>query len=141
MFSSDGRWLAYESNESGSLEIYVRPFPGPGGKWQVSTGGGTYATWSRTRRELYYGTPDLRLMAAPYSVEGASFRSDKPRPWSDSRFTAGQYRRFDLHPDGERFAVSKDPDVDAAEKHDKVVFVLNFFDELRRLAPVTTRRR
>src|SRR5262249_27986342 len=49
MFSPDGRWLAYVSSESGQNEVYVRPFPGPGGKWQISTGGGSYPTWSRTK--------------------------------------------------------------------------------------------
>src|SRR4029453_8678885 len=54
MFSPDGRWLAYASTESGQYEVYVRPFPGPGGKWQISTNGGVYPTWSRTRHELLY---------------------------------------------------------------------------------------
>ena len=53
IFSPDGRWLAYQSNESGRPEVYVRPFPGQCGKWQVSTTGGINATWSRTRRELF----------------------------------------------------------------------------------------
>ena len=56
MFSPDGRWLAYVSNESGRNEVYVRPFPGPGGKWQVSADGGGTPTWSRARPELLYGT-------------------------------------------------------------------------------------
>ena len=53
-FSPDGRWIAYISNESGANEIYVRPFPGPGGKTQISTGGGSLPQWSRTGKELYY---------------------------------------------------------------------------------------
>src|SRR5262249_48758082 len=57
MFSPDGRWIAYYSDESGNYEVYVRPFPGPGGKWQISTTGGTYPVWSRTRHELLYRTP------------------------------------------------------------------------------------
>ena len=61
-FSPDGRWLAYESNESGIVEIYVRPFPGPGDKWPISTGGGTNAVWSRARHELLYLAPDGRIM-------------------------------------------------------------------------------
>ena len=66
MFSPDGRWLAYVSNESGRDEVYVRPFPGPGGTWQISTGGGSDPTWSRARHELFYGTPDHRVMVASY---------------------------------------------------------------------------
>src|SRR5438105_14911572 len=55
MFSPDGRWIAYRSNESGRNEVYVRPFPGGrGGKWQISTGGGLYGIWSNNGRELFY---------------------------------------------------------------------------------------
>ena len=78
MFSPDGRWLAYYSNESGRYEVYVRPFPGPGGKWQISTNGGGVPTWSRARHELFYAALD-RIMVASYGVEGDSFRAEKPR--------------------------------------------------------------
>jgi hypothetical protein len=62
-FSPDERWLAYASNESGRFEIYVRPFPGPRAKWQVSTAGGTQPRWRRDGKELFYVAPDNRLMA------------------------------------------------------------------------------
>jgi Tol biopolymer transport system component/predicted Ser/Thr protein kinase len=62
-FSPDGRWLAYLSAESGTLEVYVRPFPGPGGRWQISTGGGVFPGWSRDGRELLFETLDQRVMA------------------------------------------------------------------------------
>jgi len=81
-FSPDGRWLAYSSNESGRNEVYARPFPGPGGKWQVSTAGGLLPTWSRSRRELFYMVDDGTIMVAGYIVEGDSFRAEKPRAWS-----------------------------------------------------------
>jgi Tol biopolymer transport system component len=92
MFAPDGRWIAYQSNESGRTEVFVRPFPGPGGKWQISTGGGMDATWSQTRRELLYRNPvDQRIMAASYSVDGASFKADKPHLWSQQTiFATGQ---------------------------------------------------
>jgi dipeptidyl aminopeptidase/acylaminoacyl peptidase len=64
-FSSDGRWLAYASNESGRYEIYVRPFPDAGGKWQVSTGGGSQPRWGPDGKELFYVAPDNRLLAVP----------------------------------------------------------------------------
>ena len=143
MFSPDGRWLAYASNESGRFEVYVRPFPGPGGKWQISPGtGGTLTptpTWSRMRRELFYNTPDNRIMVASYTVEGDSFRADKPRLWSEARVLQRPRQRFfDLHPDGNRIAaVAAAPETQAAIKEDKVVFIFNFFDELRRIAPPT----
>ena len=142
MFSPDGGWMAYRSDESGRDEIYVRPFLGPGGKWQISTGGGTNPTWSRTRHELFYGTTDQRIMVAPYTVEGDSFRAEKPRLWSEGRYLARplrttSLRSFDLHPDGERFALAQVTETQTAAKQDKLVFIFNFFDELRRLAPVT----
>jgi len=82
-FSPDGRWIAYRSNESGSDEIYVRPFPGPGGKWQVSTVGGSSPFWSRNGRELFYEASDRRIMVLEYTVEGNSFMPGTPRVWSD----------------------------------------------------------
>jgi serine/threonine-protein kinase len=140
MFSPDGRWLAYFSNESGRTEVYVRPFPGPGGKWQISTGGGTTPTWSRTRHELFYGTPDQRIMVSPYAVEGDSFRAEKPRFWSEGRLTPTlRQRAFDLHPDGERLALAAVPETQTTARQDKLVFIFNFFDELRRIAPAARR--
>lgn len=136
-FSPDGRWLAYESNESGAFEIYVRPFPGPGGKWQISTGGGTTAVWSRARHELLYRAPDGRIMVVSYTATGDALQAEKPRVWSE---TPVQLRpsigaNFDLHPDGERVAMA--PVTEAATGPTHVTLIFNFFDELRRLAPVT----
>jgi serine/threonine-protein kinase len=140
MFSPDGRWLAYQSDESGRFEVYVQPFPGPGSKWQISTDGGGTPTWSRIRHELFYATRDYRIMVAPYTLQGDSFHAEKPRLWSEGRFVtrqrAGPVRSFDLHPDGNRFALAKAPEADVEAKPDKLVFMFNFFDELRRLAPV-----
>jgi Tol biopolymer transport system component len=137
MFSPDGRWIAYISDESGVREVYVRPFPGPGGKAQISTGGGHSPTWSRARQELFYGTTDGRIMVLPYTVDGDSFRTEKPRLWSEGRYGQRQYRSFDLHPDGNRFVVG--PDTAATTKQDHVILVFNFFDELRRIASTTKR--
>ncbi len=136
MFSPDGRWLAYESNESGRSEVWVRPFPGPGGKWMVSAGGGVSPTWSRTKRELFYGTDGKigQIMVVPYVVQGGSFHAEKPRLWSDRRYVTD--RGFDLHPDGDRVALATAAPVQDGAKQDRVVLILNFFDELRRIAPV-----
>ncbi len=141
MFSPDGQWLAYHSNESGRNEVYVRPFPGPGGKSQISTGGGTYPTWSHTKRELFYSL-NGQIMVAPFAVEADSFRAEKPRLWSDGRYLERPGNRgFDLHPDGERFALALAPaaQTPSGTKQDKVVFIFNFFDELRRIAPAAER--
>jgi serine/threonine protein kinase/Tol biopolymer transport system component len=132
-FSPDGRWLAYNSDESGRAEVYVRPFPGRGAKLQVSTGGGADPKWSGERRELLYRSLDSQIMVASYQVTGDSFTADRPRPWSEQRFVIG--RRFAVHPDGERVAVAVLRE-SGATKQDKVVFIFNFFDELKRLAPV-----
>jgi serine/threonine-protein kinase len=135
-FSPDGRWLAYSSNESGRYEVYVRPYPGPGGKWQVSIASGSYSTWSRSRRELLFRAEDGRIMVAAYIVEGDSFRAEKPRVWSPGLvpWLIGN-QAFDLHPGGERVAVVKASGDEAHPTRDKVVLIQNFFDELRRLAP------
>ena len=70
MFSPDGRWLAYLSNETGRFEVYVRPFPGPGGKSQISTGGGLSPGWSRTKHELFFPGRAARIVVAPYCGRG-----------------------------------------------------------------------
>jgi serine/threonine-protein kinase len=141
-FSADGRWIAYQSNESGPNQIYVRPFPGPGGKWLISTEGGSFPVWSRVRKELLYAGPDNRIMMASYTATGDTFTADKPRPWANARFLprprgfgGATGRPFDLHPDGDRVAIAPVPENEQTAKQDKLVFILNFFDELRRIAP------
>jgi len=141
MFSPDGRWLAYQSQESGRDEVYVTRFPDKSSKWQISSGGGNTPTWSRSRNELYFANVNFQIMVAPYTVEGDAFIAEKPRLWSDKPFVprqrTGPNRSFDLHPDGNRFAMAAVLDTRAEVKQDKVIFVFNFFDELRRIAPVT----
>jgi hypothetical protein len=135
MFSPDGRWLAYTSKSSANVgpEVFVSPFPGPGGPWQVSTNGGSNPAWSLTRPELFYGAPDNHIMVTSYSAPGGSFRAEKPRVLSQARFTPRPVgRSFDLHPDGERFALSTAPAPEGNRTH--VTLVFGFFDELRRVA-------
>jgi Tol biopolymer transport system component len=130
MFSPDGRWIAYESDESGRNEVYVRPFPGPGGKWQISTGGGHRPVWSKRGSELFYGSTE-GMMVAEYTANGDAFETGKPRLWAAKK-DLGAY--FDLAPDGKRFAVLQEAaPVENGTEH--VTFLLNFFDELRRRAP------
>jgi Tol biopolymer transport system component len=140
-FSPDGRWLAYASNESGSYEVYVRPFPGLGGKWQISTGGGLFPKWSHNGKELFYRTTDSKIMVVTYTAFGDSFRADKPQLWSPGQFTElGLFTyNFDLHPDGKRFAVLKAPGTEQNAVVNKVSFIFNFFDELRRKLPPGSR--
>ena len=136
-FSPDGKWMAYSSNESGIDDIFVRPFPGPGGKWRVSTGSGKFPTWSRTGRELFYfSLSDGRIMVANYTVQGDSFTATKPRVWSDRQVLQPHFIRvLDLHPEAKRFAVFPRPEIEEAKGNFHVTFLLNFSDELRRRSP------
>jgi serine/threonine-protein kinase len=136
-FSPDGKWIAFMSNKSGRPEVYVRPYPGPTGEWMISNGpnGARFPTWSRKRNELFYTTFQGELMMVPYTIEGGAFVAGRPQPWSKDRFlTAITVRRFDLHPDGERFLVARAPQQQTATQQDKVVFVFNFFAELARVS-------
>jgi serine/threonine-protein kinase len=139
-FSPDGRWLAYSSTESGSFQVYVRAFPDKGGKWQISNDGGTYPTWSHNGRDLFFESLDNRIMVAAYTVQGDSFVPDKPRIWSEKRFAnlGGLFKNFDLAPDRTRIAALipvENAETQKARNH--VVFLQNFFDELRRRVPTT----
>jgi Tol biopolymer transport system component len=135
-FSPDGRFVAFTSPETGGLEVYVRPFPGDGARVRVSVSGGQYPMWSKKRRELFYwSTADSTLMVASYRMEGDTVHVDKPQTWSATAIqTRGPFRNFDLHPDGDRFAVvmttfPKEPEPD------HVTLVLDFAEELRRVLP------
>src|SRR5262249_21770281 len=67
-FSPDGKWIVYQSNESGRFEIYVQPFPGPGGKFQISTNGGAQPRWNKNGKEIFYVSLDSKMMAAPVKL-------------------------------------------------------------------------
>jgi Tol biopolymer transport system component len=131
VFSPDGRWLAYASNESGRSEVFVRSFPGPGAQWQVSTSGGSVPTWSRRRNELFYLSPDSHLMVVSYTIEGNAFRAESPQKWSEQPVNdRPTTRSYDFHPDGDRIVVGGD--LETRPTVDKVVLVTNFFEEVRR---------
>jgi hypothetical protein len=116
--------------------VYVRPFPGPGGKWQISSGGGNLPIWSSTARQLFYQTLDAYIMVADYTVEGDSFIAEKPRLWSDTPIRNLGIVNSDLAADGKRFAVFPPSEPNAEDKGAAhVTFLLNFFDELRRSVP------
>jgi len=96
--SPDGRWLAYQSNESNRNEVYVVSFPQKGGKWLISTGGGVKPAWSRDGRELYYYSADGKIMAVPITP-GSQFQFGLPRPLFDVRL-AITTASFDVSRDG-----------------------------------------
>ena len=133
-FSPDGRWIAYASDETGRFEIYVRPFPGPGGRWQVSNGGGSFPVWSRKAHELFYLESD-HVIVTSYRVSGESFTAEKLRTWTEHFLNPSAYRRFDLTTDGKRLLQLR-PLISPDEKPPtELTFLLNFFDELRRRVP------
>ena len=137
VFSPDGRWLAYSSNETGTVQVFVRAFPQPasgqGGKWQISNDGGASPHWSRGGPDLLYQSGD-RIMAVKYTAKGDTFVPEKPRVWLAK---IGGSRYWDLAPDGKRVVVAMPLETPQAPKGEhEVTFLLNFFDELRRKASV-----
>jgi serine/threonine-protein kinase len=139
MFSPDGTWLAYVSNESGRPEVYVRPYPkSPGGPRQISDGGGTAPVWSGTadRATLHYVDASGTLMASSIRLV-PSFSFESPRAlfgFADRFRLSGNTSAYDVSRDGTRFiAVSRDEDVPAGAP--QINFVLNWFEEVERLAP------
>ena len=108
-FSPDGRWVAYLSNESGQDEIYVQPFPGPGGKWQVSSGGGTDVRWCGDGKELFYIAPDSRLMAVPIRSSGQALEPGAPVALFQTQivqYPIPQRGEYDVIRDGQRFLIN-----------------------------------
>lgn len=137
-FSPDGRWLAYTSNESGRDEVYVRPFPRTETMPRlVSIGGGSGPVWAPNGSTLYYRGTSGDMMSAPVTLS-PTFTSG--RPHTLFRF-AGVYRMsgtataYDIHPDGKRFIMVSEREDAAATPRQQVNVVLNWFEELRRLAP------
>ena len=133
--SPDGHWLAYGSDSSGTYEVYVQPFPGPGAREQISFGGGTSPLWSRDGRELFFltdGDPGIvRLNAARVTI-GQSFSAEKPRELFAGRYArTGGPTAYDVSLDGARFLFSAylDP---PKQPVTRLRVVLNWFEELHR---------
>jgi len=140
--SPDGRWLAYLSDESGRIEVYVRPFPGPGGKWQISTEGGVEAEWSPKGNELFFRTGAQRekLMAVDILAQ-ASFASAKPRVVIEGTYASGLalgnlVPSYSITRDGQRFLMIKDKEAPKSTAPTQINVVLNWFEELKQRVPV-----
>jgi serine/threonine-protein kinase len=101
--SPDGRWLAYTSDESSDDEVYVRPFPLRGGKWQISTSGGTHPRWGPDGKELFYLAPGGTLTMAQLEPGERSLKVGKARPLFQASFTQSDGWPYDISPDGQRF--------------------------------------
>jgi Tol biopolymer transport system component len=101
-FSPDGRWVAYGSNASGRQEVYVTPFPGPGGKWQISTAGGSQPEWRNNGREILYLAPGGKVMSAAVDGRGSNFEVSAVRTLFEMR-TPFRNWDWDITADGQRF--------------------------------------
>ena len=134
--SPNGRFLAYQSNESGRSEIYVRPFPNADeGRWLLSTDGGSRPLWGPDGRELFYLTPGGQLTTVPVETEdGFSYGNAEP-VFEKSYVVRGYRRTYDVSPDGKRFLMIDEvtPDEPAPTE---MILVLNWTEELKRLVPV-----
>ena len=108
-FSPNGKLLAYCSLESLEQKVYVVPFPGPGGKWQVSSGGGCYPRWRRDGKELFYLSPDNKIMAAEIKSEGSSFGIETVKPLFETRVYRSTFGGYDVTADGQRFIICYEP--------------------------------
>jgi serine/threonine-protein kinase len=139
-FSPDGRWLAYLSNQSGDYRVYVDSFPHQSGKREISPDGNSSPRWSRDGKDLFFVQfrAPRQLMAVSYSSRGDSFVTEKPRVWSReiAFFTASG--SYDPAPDGKRIVVLLPADTPQSP-HNRLTFLLNFFDELRRRVPLNNR--
>jgi Tol biopolymer transport system component len=132
-FSPDGRWLAYTSNQSGTEEVYVQPYPGPGPRVQVSTNGGRSPAWGRDGAEIYYWQSAMMAVAARPTSTG--FAVDAPRKLFDGGFTlTGPVRGFDVAPDGSRFLMAR-PKPLPPQPPIELVLVENWFEELKQRVP------
>jgi serine/threonine-protein kinase len=133
-FSPNGRYFAYQSEESGRSEIYVRPFPRvDNGRWQVSTAGGTRPVWARSGRELFYLDASNTLTAVPVGISGPTISIGSPAKVFDNKYAEpNPSRHYDVSADGKRFLMLKasalgDPNATPAS----MVLVEHWFEELK----------
>ena len=117
------------SDETGTDQVYARSFPASGGKWPVSTSGGSNPVWAKNGQELFYRSGE-GMMVVGYKVTGAAFEPASPRLWA-AKNDLNQW--FDLSPDGKRFMIVE-IDTTNESPSTPVTLVLNFFEELRRRA-------
>jgi Tol biopolymer transport system component len=131
--SPDGHWMAYFSNESGRYEVYVQPYPGPGGKWQISTDGGMDVRWSVNGRELIYRNGD-KMMAVDITTQPA-FLAGKPKMLFEGPYVppSSNNSYYDVSADGQRFLMLKP--TEQAQAATQIVVVQNWFDELKQKVP------
>ncbi len=142
MFSPDGRFIAYTSDESGQTEVYVEPFPRTGGKWKISLDGGVGPLWSRSGQELFYLNGGSQMIAVDYE-NMPTFSPGAQRPLFTkfaSRILNPNFANYDIDPGGHRFVFIKQvafsSETDADARSAKINIVLNWFEELKERVPV-----
>ncbi len=131
--SPDGKWIAYQSDETGKSEIYVRPFPGAdGGRWQISTAGGDEPLWSRGGKEIFFRSESGQMMAVNVTTT-PSFAAEAPRAlFVDTTYVKSpSYRAYDLSPDDQRFVMLRALADSVTQAPTQVVLVDNWFEELK----------
>jgi len=134
MISPDGHWIAYESNESGRQEVYVRPFPNvEEGKWQISRDGGTEPVWAPRGKELFYRNGEAMMVV---DIKTAPiFTGGSPVVLFSGRYTSGlPVANYDISPDGQRFLMIKAAEEEEGQQG-QINVVVNWFEELKRLVP------
>jgi Tol biopolymer transport system component len=107
-FSPDGRFIAYSSDESGRYEVYVQTFPRSGSKWQISTGGGAQPRWRRDGRELFYISPERKVIAVDIKADASTFEVGTPKALFQTRLPGYPNPRnyYDVSADGQRFLMN-----------------------------------
>ncbi|MFM2124071.1 MAG: hypothetical protein RL328_522, partial [Acidobacteriota bacterium] len=133
--SPDGKWIAHSGGQTGT-EAFVRPFPGPGGVWQISSGGAGEVYWPRNGQVLFSG-PNNGIMQVDYTVANGSFTPGQAREWLRFPPSLQVNNGQDVTPDGKRVIVLGSVDTQSSTTGPThATFLFNFFDELRRRAPV-----
>jgi Tol biopolymer transport system component len=128
--SPTGKWMAYASNETGTFQVYVTPFPNPTGKWPISTEGGNWPRWGADDQEIFYMSPSNQLMVASVKARGASVDVIAVQPLFRVRATAGRYT-YDVTRDGKRFLINTVEDTAGPDA--SLTIVVNWHEELKRL--------
>ena len=133
--SPDGRYFAYQSDESGGFEVYVKPYPPVGqARWQISMGGGMAPVWARSGGELFYLDGSNRLLAVPVQTSGTQFKSGKPAKLFETAYSSDFYS-YDVSPDGQRFLMMKQSEAGDRMRPPTMVVVLNWLEELKQRVP------
>ena len=133
-FSPDGRWIAYMSDESGRREVYVQPYPGPGGKRQISARVGKNRSGARDGRELFFRNGD-RMMVVEVATE-PTFSAGTPRVLSEGDYLGAGIQglaQYDVSPDGQRFVMIQP--IEGEGGLSQIQVVLNWFEELKERVP------